>query len=307
MGPSVRPSVGELIERNAVFRPMNAHTNGLVRLGLASLTLLLVACSQVPGASPTPSPSPAPSPTPSPVPPVGLTGRIFLSTGVTIDGQPFALVAGTRIRLVFDNGTLSASAGCNIIGGDLDIDGDTLHFSGASMTEMGCDAPRHAQDDWLVTFLSSSPTFVLDGFDLKLTSGTTVVTLLDREIAEPDQQLVGPTWSLASCIDGDVVSSVPMGIGAAITFNDDGTFSANFGCNSGGGSYAIDGDSITFSDVIMTKMACGGAAGQVESAVLMVIGAEGPITFTIDADSLTLMAGPLGLQFAAATDLPLNQ
>jgi heat shock protein HslJ len=279
--------------------------NAIGRLGLASLTLLLVACSQIPGASPTPfpSPSPAPSPTPSPVPPVGLTGRTFLSTGVTVDGAPFALVAGTRIRLIFDNGTLSANAGCNIIGGSLVIDGNTLRFSGASMTEMGCDEPRHAQDDWLVTFLSSSPTFVLNGNDLALTSGITVVTLLDREIAEPDQPLAGPTWSLASFISGDVVSSVPVGISAAFTFAEDGTLSANFGCNSGGGTYAIDGDTITFSDVVMTKMACGGAAGQVESAVLSVIGAEGLIQFAIDADSLTFTAGELGLQFSAAVDL----
>lgn len=279
--------------------------NALGRIGLTTLTLLLVACAQAPGASPTPSPSPspAPSPTPSPVPPVGLTGRTFLSTGVTVDGAPFALVAGTRIRLIFDNGTLSANAGCNIIGGNLVIDGDTLRFSGASMTEMGCDEPRHAQDDWLVTFLSSSPTFVLNGNDLTLTSGTTVVTLLDREIAEPDQTLAGPTWGLVSFISGDVASSVPMGISAAITFADDGTFSANFGCNSGGGTYAINGDTITFSDVVMTKMACGGAGGQVESAVLSVIDAQGPIQFAIDAGSLTFMAGDLGLQFSAAVDL----
>jgi heat shock protein HslJ len=274
--------------------------NAFGRLGLASLTLLLVACSQAPGASPTPSPSPAPTTPPTQAVKVGLPGRTFLSTGVTVDGAPYALVAGTRIRLIFDNGTLSANAGCNIIGGNLVIDGDTLRFSGASMTEMGCDPARHAQDDWLATFLSSSPTFVLNGNDLVLTSGTTVVTLLDREIAEPDQSLAGPTWSLASFISDDVVSSVPVGISAAFTFADDGTFTANFGCNSGGGSYAINGDTITFSDVFMTKMACGGAAGQVESAVLTVIGAEGPIQFAIDAGSLTFMAGPLGLQFSAA-------
>ena len=281
--------------------------NTFGRLGLASLTLLLVACSQVPGASPTPSPSPAPLPTPSPTPPVGLVGRIFLSTGVTVDGAPFALADGTRIRLVFDNGTLSASGGCNIIGGDLDIDGDVLHFSGASMTEMGCEPARMAQDDWLVTFLTSNPTYVLDGFDLKLTSGTTVITLLDREIAEPDQPLTNLTWVLASFIDGDAVSSVPAGVSSQFTFADDGTFSANFGCNSGGGSYAVEGDTITFSDVVTTKMACGGAGGQVEAAVLTVIGSEDPITFAIDAGSLTLMTGSIGLQLSAATDLPLNQ
>jgi len=274
--------------------------NAIGRLGLASLTLLLVACSQGPGTSPTPSPSPspAPSPTPSPVPPLGLTGRTFLSTSVTVDGVPFALVAGTRIRLIFDNGTLSANAGCNIIGGNYVLDGNHVVFSGGQMTEMGCDDPRFAQDDWLIAFLTSSPTFVLNGNDLTLTSGTTVVTLLDREVAEPDQALVGPTWSLTTLINGEVASSVPSGVGASITFNDNGTFQINDGCNSGGGTYAVSGDLITFSEVVMTEMACGGAAGQLEGAVLAVVGAD-PITFAIDADSLSLMAGTAGLQFTA--------
>lgn len=283
---------------------MNAQPNGLGRLGLASLLLLLVACAQAPGASPTsnPSPSPVPSPAPTANAPVGLIGRQFLSTVVTVDGAPFALVAGTRIRLTFDNGRLSANVGCNTIGGNLTIDGNKLVFSGASMTEMGCDPARMSQDDWLVTLLSSSPSFVLNGNDLTLTSGTTVVTLLDREVAEPDQPLVGPAWSLVSLINGDVASSVPVGVTASLTFAPDGTFAMNDGCNSGGGKYAINGDAITFSDVVMTEMACAGAAGQIEQAVLFVIGANGPITFAIDAGSLSIMAGAAGLQFAVTQE-----
>ena len=275
--------------------------NAIGRLGLALLTLLLVACSQVPGASPTPSPSPspAPSPTPTHIPPVGLTGRTFLSTGVTVDGAPFALVAGTRIRLSFDDGTLSASAGCNIIGGNYVLDGNRVVFSGGQMTEMGCDDPRFAQDDWLIAFLASSPTFVLNGNDLTLTSGTTVVTLLDREVAEPDQPLVGPIWLLNSIVTGDAVSSVPAGVTASLTFNADGTVDIHFGCNSGGGKYAVDGDSITFSDLIQTEMACAGAAGQVEAAVIAVLTAES-LTFAVDASTLTISATQFsGLGFIA--------
>ncbi len=179
------------------------------------------------------------------------------------------------------------------------IDGDTLRFSGAQMTEMACEEPRMAQDQWLVAFLSSAPAFELNGNDLTLTSGDTAVTLLDREVAEPDQALVDPTWSLTTLIYGDVASSVPDGIGASIRFNDDGTFQINDGCNSGGGKYAVNGDSITFSEVVMTQMACGGAAGQLEGAVLAVVGADA-ITFAIDADSLSLNGGAAGLQFTAA-------
>jgi heat shock protein HslJ len=233
------------------------------------------------------------------LPPVGiLAGRQFLSTGVTIDGAPFALVAGTRIRLTIDDGRLSANAGCNIVGGTLTIDGNKLLFSGASMTEMACDPARMSQDDWFVALLGAGPTFVLNGNDLTLTSGTTVVTLLDREIAEPDQPLVGPTWSLAALINGDVVASVPVGGNARITFAADGTFALNDGCNSGFGDYAVDGDAIAFANIATTKIACSGAAAQIELAVLTVL-RSASISFAIDANSLTLMAGAAGLQFSA--------
>ena len=284
--------------------PLNTRLNAFGRLGLAALTLLLVACAAAPGASPTPSPSPSPSstsptPSPTPIPPVGLTGRQFLSTAVAKDGAPFQLAAGSSIRLTFEDGRLSANAGCNGIGGNLVLDGDKLIFSGASMTEMGCDPALMNQDNWLVAFLGSGPTFTLDGNNLTLTSGTTVVTLLDREVAEPDQPLVGPTWNLASIISGEVASSVPAGASASISFAADGTFEMNDGCNAAGGKYVVDGTTITFSEVIHTDMACTGARGQVEQAVLAVISFSGSVEFAIDAGSLSFTSGAAGLQFTA--------
>ncbi len=75
-------------------------------------------------------------------------GRRFQSTAVTEAGKDRPLVAGTRIDLsFFDDGRLSAQAGCNTIGGSGRIDGDRLVLGdGLSMTEMGCDGPRHSQD-----------------------------------------------------------------------------------------------------------------------------------------------------------------
>jgi hypothetical protein len=49
-------------------------------------------------------------------------------------------------------------------------------------------------------------------------------------------------------------------------------------------------------------MACGGAAGQVEQAVLAVINSSGPIQFAIDANSLSLTTGGNGLQFIAVQE-----
>lgn len=295
-------------------------TNALALLGL---TLTLIACTSgalgapSPGAptpgtptpgTPTPGTptggTPAPgTPEPPTNPPTGngpaLNGRTFLSITVTDGGVAKALVPGTVIRISFTDGQLGASAGCNSIGGSYTIDGNTLSFQGGSMTEMGCDPARHAQDDWLVTILGARPTIALNGNDLVLRSATTTITMLDREIADPDQPLVGPTWTLSSIITGEMVSSVPAGITATIKFNADGTVDIQPGCNSGGGTYAVDGDAITFGNLITTEMACMGGGSSVEEAVLTVLSAQ-QITFAIDAGSLTLMAGDIGLQFSAS-------
>lgn len=230
-----------------------------------------------------------------------LNGREFLSVAVTDGGVDRPLVAGTQIRLSFSAGSLGAQAGCNQIGGDYRLDGDRLVFEGAGMTEMGCDPARHAQDDWLVQFLSSRPTAQLIVDELVLTSGATVIRLADRRVADPDRPLVGPTWVLVALFEGGAdgaVSSVPNGVVASLRFHDDGTVDVQTGCNEGGGRWALDGSSIRFADIVLTERACLDAAGAVEQAVTVVLTA-GTVQPTIEADHLVLQAAGHGLQLEA--------
>jgi heat shock protein HslJ len=238
------------------------------------IAIVLAACSAGPGA--------------------GVEGREFLSTSVTEDGAPMALVAGTRIRLAFTDGQLAASAGCNSIGGDYRIEDGVLVFEGGGMTEMGCDPDRSAQDEWLVALLGSRPTAVLDGADLVLTSGATSVALTDREVAEPDLPLTGTTWTVDTIITGDAASSVPVGAVATFTFSADGRVEVRTGCNTGSGTYEANDDQLRFTGVAVTEMACDGAAGALEAAVLPILGADA-VQYTIDASRLTLQAGDDGL------------
>ena len=128
-----------------------------------------------------------------------VAGRTFLSTGVTVAGAPRSLETGTRIRLVFGaNGDFGAQAGCNTMGGTYRIDGATLRIENAGITEMGCDAKLMAQDDWLFELLGSGLTATLSGNDLTLQAGDSILRFLDREIAEPDLPLVGPTWTVTT-------------------------------------------------------------------------------------------------------------
>jgi heat shock protein HslJ len=227
-----------------------------------------------------------------------LGDREFLSVAVTDGGAARPLVAGTRIRLTFTSANLGASAGCNSIGGTYRIDGGRLVFEGGAMTEMGCDPERDAQDDWLISLLASSPTVRLAGSDLTLESGSVVVSLRDREVVEPDANIVGPTWTVESIITGDAVSSVPAGATATLVFNADGTLTVRPGCNQGGGTWKPIGGGIEVSALLLTKMACDGPGGQLESAVLDVLN-QGTLAANIESTVLTLQAGGRGLQLRA--------
>jgi heat shock protein HslJ len=227
-----------------------------------------------------------------------LDGREFLSTGITEGGAAFALVPGTRVRLTFADNHVSASVGCNIFGATYRIEGGRLVTDGGAMTEMGCDEARNTQDQWLFAFLGSKPAATLAGTDLTLDNGRTVMRLVDRTIAEPDLNLVGPTWTVTSIIQGDAVSSVPAGATASLVFGNDGSVNVNAGCNRGRGSWLAQGNGITFHEVALTKMACEGAAGALETAVLAVLNA-GAVQASIRANVLTLQAGGRGLQLTA--------
>jgi heat shock protein HslJ len=234
-----------------------------------------------------------------------LEGRTFLSTRVTDKGVDRPLVPGTSIRLTFSkDGQLRVSAGCNHMGGTYRMDGATLRFEGGAMTDMGCDEPRHKQDDWVSGFLASRPTVALAGNDLALTSGDVVIRLLDREIADPDLPLVGPTWTVNSIVSGDAVSSIPDGVVATLTFSGDGRVAVATGCNQGGGSYSVEGNRIRFAEIVTTKMACDRARGQMEAAVLAVLGAD-DLNYSIDAGSLTIQGAGQGLMLIGGPN-PVN-
>ncbi len=254
----------------------------MTHLRIALLTVLLVGCSTA-GADPSDAGGSA-----------DVDGRTFLSTDVIQDGDELPLVDGTQIRLAFADDQLSANAGCNTIGGTYSTDGETLAFTGGGMTEMGCDPDLHAQDDWLIEFLGSNPEMALDGDELTLTSGGVTMTLVDREVADPDLPLVGTTWTVTSIISGDAVSTVPEGAEATFEFADDGTVSVDTGCNTGSGSYELDGSTLRFSGVAITEMSCEAPRGELEALILPLLGADA-IEITIEAGSMTMAAGDSGL------------
>lgn len=225
-------------------------------------------------------------------------GRTFLSTSVTENGQPKPLVEGTRITLRFDDERrqLGASAGCNSMGGSASFEDGRLVVDDLATTEMGCDPPRHAQDEWVGGFLTSRPTWTVEGPVLTLDNGNARMVLEDRETADPDRPLRGTKWMVDTIIEGESASSVPAGAEAHVVFGDGDDrerFAGHAGCNGMGGNSVVDerASRITFSDVITTKMACDDDTMRLERAVLATL--RGAVGYRIDADRLRL-DGPDG-------------
>lgn len=221
-----------------------------------------------------------------------LDGKTYLSTAV----QGVTLVPGTRIQLSFKDGSLSASGGCNSMGGVYTIKDGRLSATQMAMTEMGCDPPRMQQDEWLARLLGGA-TITQAGDTLTLDDGTIHLTLLDREIASPDRPIEGTHWVLDGIVSGDTASSVPAGVTASIRIAG-GRVDVESGCNTGTGTVEVKADALTFGAIGLTKKACDPGSMAVERALIGVL--ANTVGYSIDADALTITAGNAGLTFRAA-------
>jgi heat shock protein HslJ len=221
-----------------------------------------------------------------------LDGHEYLSTDVA----GYTLVEGSQIRLTFDADHIGAHAGCNQLGGTWSVDDDVLVVpENMVMTEMACDPPALMdQDTWLASFLTSGPAVAVDGDTLTLTAGEVTITLLDREVAEPDLPLEGTRWVAEGLVADDAVSSVPAGVRPPTLRFDGGQVMVDTSCNTGSAGYEVTGNEITFAPLALTRMAC---EYSVEPHVTKVL--DGTATYEIESGVLTVTNDATGLVLRA--------
>lgn len=169
------------------------------------------------------------------------------------------------------------------------------------MTLAGCEGALADQDRWLSNFLNDSPTIVLDGERLTLTTATTTIELVER--AEPPSppsppapaplgpsSLAGRTFvATAALVDGverRIVGPAgePEPHRLRIAFGD-GTASVSAGCNSGSGPFTIEMGRIE-GLAITTERACPSELME-QDAWLNDLFATPP-SISVDGDYLTL-------------------
>lgn len=226
-----------------------------------------------------------------------LQGRSFLSTSVTLDDRAAPLVAGTRVRLQFTgDGRLLADAGCNSMQGPVATGEGRLRVKDLESTELGCDGPRHAQDEWLAAFLGAEPSWTLASERLTVTDGTRSMVLQDQATTAPP--LEGTRWSVDTLVQGRTGSHPPGLEKAYLTING-GRVTGSTGCNDFQGRVARDGDKLTFGELGLTRKACPQPATAVEDAVLGTL--ENQLSFVVDGNRLSLRSadGSSGLDLLA--------
>ena len=256
--------------------------------------VLLAACAG-PGAAAPRASGPLGSAAPSSSADSALDGRSFVSTAVT--GR--TLVPGTHVALRFGAGQLGADAGCNAMSATYQIVGGTLGLGQMATTEMACNAPLTAQDQWLAAFLPGAA-IDLSPISVTLTKDGVAVSLVDQ--ATTDLPLAGTSWTITAIVSGGTIATVPKGVTARLVLGN-GQFVVNTGCNSGTGSATVGDGVITFGTPAITAVQCGTDAMATERAVLAAL--AGDVPFAIAGDTLTLGAsGKDGLVLTGPTVQP---
>jgi heat shock protein HslJ len=183
------------------------------------------------------------------------------------------------------------------------LEGAVLVVTQPAMTMMACEpAALMDQDTWFSALLTSKPTVSVEGDELTIaaTDGT-VVTFLDQSVANPDVPLEGTTWSVEGLVSDEAVSSIPAGGRVPSVLLDGGTVTVDTGCNTGSGTYEIDGTEITFGPIATTRMACTDPAGSATEATVLAT-LSGTARYEIQADVLRLTNGSAGLFLRAAPE-----
>ena len=103
-----------------------------------------------------------------------LDGKTFTGQTLVLNGAEVAAADGQTISVTFVDGSISINGGCNTLFGEATWAGGeiTLATETLASTMMACSEPLMAQDQALIAFFSSSPTWSLSGSTLTLKSDT---------------------------------------------------------------------------------------------------------------------------------------
>lgn len=93
-------------------------------------------------------------------------------------------------------------------------------------------------------------------------------------------------WKLVSYGSPAALTPAAPNVDTSIVFGEDGKVNGSVGCNGFGGDYTVNGNTLTFGQIVSTLMFCEGPVGDQETTTLNVFTESA--SFVIDGDMLTI-------------------
>ncbi|NBM18442.1 META domain-containing protein [Streptomyces sp. GC420] len=239
-----------------------------------------------------------------------VTGTRWVPEKITVDGKDHPLPDKAENAFVkFEpegaktdetGGGTAASVGCNHIGADVEIEGDTIRVTDVAMTEMACADELMKYEERFAGVFSGELKAKIDKGEGE--DGKAVETLvLTRENgdsitlrAQPAPPLEGTRWTVDAFVtkgqDGTAESLPEAARGRAhLTFAEDGgKVSGNLGCNNFSGEVTIKGGTISFGDLATTRRLCAGPVMKTEDRLRKIL--SGEVDYELNDGTLTLTA-----------------
>ncbi|MGH8792800.1 MAG: META domain-containing protein [Stackebrandtia sp.] len=124
-----------------------------------------------------------------------LAGKTFEVEEVTGDADSQALMGDVAFTATFAEDSVVFRANCNNVQGTITLDEGVMTASSVAMTEIACQEPEFVeQDEWLLAFLESSPTWELqDESTLAFADGDLTVVMTESAPPDMDESEAEPT------------------------------------------------------------------------------------------------------------------
>ena len=182
--------------------------------------------------------------------------------------QWHALQAGANQTVIDDpalytvvfrpNGTYAIRADCNTGTGTFTVNGSALNLTPGAITLAYCG--EESKDQLFLTSLMRATAYEIDGSaNLLLTlerPGTTMLFTAAETAPTVSAPFVNATWRWLGRSGSETVQ-VPDPDSYTIAFNATGTYDLRADCNTGGGTFTVDGAKLNISLPRLTRMYCG--------------------------------------------------
>lgn len=220
----------------------------------------------------------------------GLEGIVWRLTGyspkaaigVPARGGGSGPVAGSRIDIVFENGRVSGSSGCNSYAGSYVLDGSALGIGPLASTRKACSPALMTQESEYQRILKAVETFTLSGDTLRLSGPAGTL-----EFASEGEPSVIGTWTMTGYNNGKsaVVSRKTDSSVTAVFAG--GRVSGSAGCNTFSGLFQVSGAEVTIGPLVATQKMCVDADVMLQER-LYLKALQAATTFELRGDTLRL-------------------